>query len=92
MTELEKKTIEQLERVSGMLGAIGETEDYRDVILHQSCATKQEKKAKYEAETGGLVCIPSRLIIPTTNNLFLQEYLHSFRNNLIPQLHINILY
>ena len=64
----------------------------RDVILHQSCATKQEKKTKYEAETGGLVRVPSRLIIPATNNLFLQKYFHSFGNNLIPQLHINILY
>lgn len=33
MTELEKKTIEQLERVSGMLGAIGETEDYTETAI-----------------------------------------------------------
>ena len=36
--------------------------------------------------------ISCSVIIPTTNILFLQEYLHSFGNNLILQLHIYILY
>lgn len=33
MTELEKKAIEQLERISGMLGAIGEKEDYTETAI-----------------------------------------------------------
>lgn len=33
MTEQEEKAIEQLERVSGMLGVIGETEDYTEIVI-----------------------------------------------------------
>ena len=34
MKEQEQKTIEQLERISSMLGIIGETEDYTDVAIN----------------------------------------------------------
>lgn len=59
MTEQENKTVEQLKRLSSMLGTIGETEDYTEVAInaleeleqYHAIGTVEECRAAVEKQT-----------------------------------------